>query len=147
MIGCQRRIEPGQDDALARHDAWPSLSRSPHEREAIEMRTNSGGCLTALVTSFSRIMLLMYWFSRPVAWNAAFPGGFLLPCLGFLFLPFTTMIYVWLVQGVGALQGTDWLWIILAVFCDLSSLASAAYANRTAIPGYPGSTTPPPSQP
>lgn len=107
------------------------------------MRTNSGGCLTALVTGFSRIMLLMYWISRPVAWNAAFPGGFLLPCLGFLFLPFTTMIYVWLVQGVGALQGVDWLWIMLAVFCDLSSLASAAYANRQAIPGYPGGTTPP----
>jgi hypothetical protein len=95
-------------------------------------------------------MLLMYWISRPVQWNLAFSGGFLLPCLGFLFLPFTTMIYVWLVQGPGGVQGIDWLWLILAAFCDLASIASAGYANRNRIPaGYPGAMPPtaPPGQP
>ncbi len=115
------------------------------------MRSNNSGCLTALVSGFSRIMLLMYWISRPVQWNLAFSGGFLLPCLGFLFLPFTTMIYVWLVQGPGGVQGIDWLWLILAVICDLASIASAGYANRNRIPaGYPGAlppAAPPPSQP
>ncbi len=115
------------------------------------MRSNNSGCLTALVSGFSRIMLLMYWISRPVQWNLAFSGGFLLPCLGFLFLPFTTMIYVWLVQGPGGVQGIDWLWLVLAVLCDLASIASAGYANRNRIPaGYPGAlppAAPPPTQP
>lgn len=107
------------------------------------MRSNNSGCLTALVSGFSRIMLLMYWISRPVAWNAAFSGGFLLPCLGFLFLPFTTLMYVWLVQGAGSVQGLDWLWLILAVVIDVASLGSAGYANRNRIPaGYPGAMTP-----
>ena len=85
-------------------------------------------------------MLLMYWIGRPLMMDAAF-GTFILPCLGFLFLPFTTLMYVWLIQGVGGIQGLDWLWLILAVLMDLSTVASAGYANRNRIPaGYPGST-------
>jgi hypothetical protein len=88
----------------------------------------------------------VFYFSRPVAWNAAFPGGFLLPCLGFLFMPFTTMVYAWLMQGVGGISGADWLWLGLAAFSDIAAIASAGYANRQAIPGYQSGTTPPPAK-
>jgi hypothetical protein len=98
------------------------------------MRTNNAGCLTAFVSSFSRIMLLMYWFARPLLMDAAF-GTFIIPCLGFLFLPFTTLMYVWLIQGVGGIQGLDWLWLILAVLMDLSTIGAAGYANRNRLPG------------
>jgi hypothetical protein len=107
---------------------------------------SSGGCLTAFVALFARIALLTFYFSRPVAWNAVFQG-WLVPCLGFLFLPFTTMVYAWLMlpgtNGVTGIQGADWLWLGLALFSDLASIASAGYANRQAIPGYPSGTTPP----
>ena len=103
------------------------------------MRSNNSGCLTAFVSGFSRIMLLMYWIARPVQMNVAF-NGFILPCLGFLFLPFTTLMYVFLVQGVGSIQGLDWLWLFLAVVLDIASVAGAGAANRDRIPaGYPGS--------
>jgi hypothetical protein len=109
------------------------------------MRSNNSGCLTALVSSFSRILLLMYWIARPAQMNLAF-NTFIIPCLGFLFLPITTLVYVWLVQGVGGIQGLDWLWLILAVFLDIATIGSAGYANRDRIPaGYPGAMTP--SQP
>ena len=69
------------------------------------MRTNnSSGCLTALVSTFSRIMLLCVWIARPAMMNATF-STFILPCLGFLFLPFTTLMYVFLMQGVGQPSG------------------------------------------
>ena len=106
------------------------------------MRNNNTGCLAAFTAGFSRIILLMFWISRPVAWNAVFNGSILLPCLGFLFLPFTTLVYVWLMQGLGGIQGIDWLWLGLAVLCDVASLGSAGYANRDRIPG---ATTPPPA--
>ena len=107
------------------------------------MRNNNAGCLSALLPAFARIMLLMEWISRPVAWNAAF-STFTIPCLGFLFLPFTTLMYVWLVQGVGGIQGLDWLWLFLAVLLDLAGLGSAGYTNRNRIPaGVPGSTQTP----
>jgi hypothetical protein len=66
----------------------------------------------------------------------AFNNNWLLPCLGFMFLPFTTLVYVWLVQGVGALSGIDWLWLILAFIVDIANTASAAAANRQMMPGY-----------
>jgi hypothetical protein len=104
------------------------------------MRTNNTGCLTAFIASFSRIMLLMYWIGRPVQMELAF-NTFILPCLGFLFLPFTTLMYVWLMQGAGGLQGLDWLWLILAAVMDLATIGGAGYANRDRIPaGVPGST-------
>ena len=65
---------------------------------------NNSGCLTAFVASFSRIMLLIAWIARPAMMNATF-SSFILPCLGFLFLPFTTLMYVFLMQGVGTDSG------------------------------------------
>jgi hypothetical protein len=107
------------------------------------MRSNNAGCLTAFVSSFSRIMLLMFWIARPVAWNAAF-STIIFPCLGFLFLPITTMVYVWLLQGVGGIAGIDWLWLLLAFLMDVASIGAAGAANRDRIPaGMPGSVPPP----
>ena len=100
---------------------------------------NNSGCLTAFVSSFSRIMLLFAWIARPALMNATF-STFILPCLGFMFLPFTTLMYVFLKQGVGTIQGLDWLWLLLAVILDLASVGAAGAANRNRIPaGYPGS--------
>jgi len=107
------------------------------------MRNNNAGCMSALLPAFSRMMLLMYWIARPVQMNLAF-STFILPCLGFMFLPFTTLMYAWLVQGAGGIQGLDWLWLIIAVLLDLASVAGAAAVNRNRIPaGVPGSTQTP----
>ncbi len=100
---------------------------------------NNSGCLTAFVSSFSRIMLLFVWIARPAMMNATF-STFILPCLGFMFLPFTTLMYVFLMQGVGTIQGLDWLWLFLAVILDFATIGGAGAANRNRIPaGYPGS--------
>jgi len=107
------------------------------------MKNNNAGCFSALLPAFSRMMLLMAWIARPMAMDAAF-STFILPCLGFMILPFTTLMYVWLIQGVGGIQGIDWLWLFLAVLLDLASTAGAAAANRDRIPAsIPGSTQTP----
>jgi hypothetical protein len=111
----------------------------------MEMRPNSSaGCLTGAVTAFSRFFLFFAWLARPVAFSTVFGGSWLLPCLGILFLPFTTFMYVLLVtNGSRTISGLDWLWLILAVVLDLSSIAAAGAANRNQIPqGYPGSLPP-----
>ena len=84
-------------------------------------------------------MLLFAWIARPALMDATF-GSFIMPCLGFLFLPFTTLMYVFLKQGVGTIQGLDWLWLFLAVILDIASVGAAGATNRNRIPaGYPGS--------
>ena len=103
------------------------------------MRSNNAGCLTVFVASFSRIVLLCAWIARPAMMNAAF-STYIIPCLGFLFFPFTTLMYVILVQGAGTIQGLDWLWLGIAAVCDIASIAGAGAANRDRIPaGVPGS--------
>ena len=107
------------------------------------MRNNNAGCLNAFLATFSRITVLMIWLARPAAFNAAF-STFILPCLGILFLPITTLTYLLLWSSTG-LQGLDWLWIGLAVLMDILTIGCAAYTNRDRMPGYSGSSTVPPT--
>ena len=104
------------------------------ERQEIEIRNNNSGCLTGIVAGFSRIMLLMYWIARPVQMNATF-STFIIPCLGFVFLPFTTLMYVLLWTPKVGIQGLDWLWLGIAVLLDIASIGGPGYANRDRIPG------------
>jgi hypothetical protein len=110
---------------------------------------NSSGCLTGFVASFSRFFLIFAWIGRPLAFNVVFSGSWILPCLGILFLPFTTLMYMFLVTNgpgvgvVGGISGLDWLWLALAVFIDLASIGAAGVANRDKIPeGVPGALPP-----
>ena len=97
------------------------------------------------------MFLIFAWFARPLAFDRVFSGAWLLPCLGIMILPFTTLMYVILVTngvGTGSLSGLDWLWMVLAVMIDLASIGAAGAANRNQIPqGYPGALPPelPPS--
>ena len=108
---------------------------------------NNAGCWTAFVSRCSRIRLLCAWIARPGLMDAAF-NTFIIPCFGFLFLPFTTLMYVFLIQGVGKIQGLDWLWLLVAVLMDIASIGAAGATNRNYIPaGVPGSTQAPASGP
>ena len=93
-------------------------------------------CLFALFAVFTpRLADLILWIARPTLFTAPFNGGWFLPLLGIIFLPFTTLMYVLLwTPGIG-LTGWDWLWLIMAVFCDLMHYSSTAYSNRNQIPG------------
>jgi hypothetical protein len=92
-----------------------------------------------------RLAALFLWLARPTMWSAAFNGGWLLPLLGVIFLPFTTIMYVLLwTPGIG-LTGWDWMWLILAAVCDVMHYGSTAYQNKDKIPGMSTAptTTPP----
>ena len=94
------------------------------------------GCLIAFGLAVApRFFLILAWlFSE--RWDIVWGGDFLVPLLGIIFLPFTTVMYmlVWTVTGV---QGWDWLWIVLGLFLDLTQYQQAA-ANREQVPGYTG---------
>ena len=58
---------------------------------------------------------------EPLRWSATF-DSFLLPFLGFLLAPWTTLMYV--LVAPGGVTGFDWVWIGLAVVIDLASYGS-----------------------
>ncbi|HET6791812.1 MAG TPA: hypothetical protein VFI35_09545 [Actinomycetota bacterium] len=79
-----------------------------------------GGCLLALMGAFApRLLFLIVWVARPAYVDAAF-DTFILPLLGVIFLPFTTLL--WMVLSApsrSSVEGFDWFWITLAVVIDL----------------------------
>lgn len=60
-------------------------------------------------------------------WELAF-DGFLLPLLGFLFMPWTTLAYV--AFGVGRVGTFDQLLIAIAVLIDVFTWGAGAWRNR-----------------
>jgi hypothetical protein len=80
-----------------------------------------------------RAAILFWWLIEPLRWSAAF-DTFIWPLLGFLFLPWTTLMYV-VVFG-GGIEGFDWLWMGLALLADAASYAGGAYGGRGRVPGY-----------
>ena len=86
-------------------------------------------CFLASLFAFGpRIALIIYWL---------FPGGrirvvkafdsWLLPILGVIFLPWTTIVYLWLFPLAGPFE---WFVIIFAFLVDLGSYAGG-YRSRS----------------
>jgi hypothetical protein len=92
------------------------------------------GCLLALLSAFApRLVFLIVWIARPAYVDAVF-DTFILPLLGLIFLPFTTLMWVFLDAPPVGVHGADWIWIIIAVLLDLSN-AVGTYAQRDQMPG------------
>ncbi len=64
---------------------------------------------------------------------------FILPLLGLIFLPFTTLMWVILDSPPVGMHGFDWVWIVIAVVIDLSN-AAGAYTQRDQMPGRASTT-------
>ena len=92
---------------------------------------NMGCLLTGIITLGPRLVLLFVWiFSDRI--STVFEG-FLIPLLGFLFLPFTTLAYllVWNVQS--GVSGAAWLLVAGGLLFDIGTYALSRYANRLRI--------------
>jgi hypothetical protein len=88
------------------------------------------GCLFVLLGALApRFLVFIVWLARPALVNAAF-DTFLVPLLGIIFLPFTTLVYlIVFTPGVGV-SGGDWIWIGLAFVLDLAHLTANAADQR-----------------
>ena len=97
--------------------------------------------LAVLAILGPRAAILVWWLVDQVRWNQAF-DTFIWPFLGFLFLPWVTLVYVLVYPG--GVDGFDWVWLGLALLLDLSSWFGGGYTNRSRLPGgsAPSGTTP-----
>lgn len=89
-------------------------------------------CLVILLLLLGpRVVIVLWWLAAPLTWSVAFGGTLLLPILGFLIVPWTTLMYV--LVAPGGVVGTDLLWLALALFADVASHAGGgAYRRRRA---------------
>ena len=88
---------------------------------------------TILLFIGPRLAMMVLWLTQYgyIKINLAF-NGWLLPLLGWIFLPWTTLMYVF----VFPIAGFDWLWLGLALIADLGMYGGGAYGNRNRMPGY-----------
>jgi hypothetical protein len=73
-----------------------------------------------------RLAILVMWLTTQgrIMMNLAFQG-WLLPLLGFIFLPWTTLMYA-IVYGANGIVGFDWVWLVLAVALDVATYTGNA---------------------
>jgi hypothetical protein len=81
-----------------------------------------------LVLAFPRVVLaLMFFLSNYL--DRAY-HGLLVPLLGFIFLPLTTLAYAWLVNSHMALEGANLIILIVAVIIDVGGLSGGEWHRR-----------------
>jgi len=78
--------------------------------------------------AFPRIALLLLFFLSNYLDRAY--HGILLPLLGFLFLPLTTLAYAWMVNAGRPIAGINLIILITAVVIDVGGLGGGAYHRR-----------------
>jgi len=84
-------------------------------------------CLLILVVLISpRLALLLLWFFSNYL-QRAFHHTFLMPLLGFIFMPLTTLVYAWEVNSGMPLGGINLLWLVIAALIDLGFLGHGAH--------------------
>jgi hypothetical protein len=82
-----------------------------------------------LMLFFPRIVLLLMWFFSNYL-QRAFHHELLLPILGFIFLPITTIVYAWEVNNSMPLAGINIVWLVIAVLIDLGGIGHGATRSR-----------------
>lgn len=81
--------------------------------------------LLILFVAFPRIALaLLFFFSNYL--QRAY-HGLLLPLLGFLFLPLTTLAYAWMTNTGQPMAGVNLIILLVCVIVDLGGLGGGAY--------------------
>ena len=94
-------------------------------------------CLSIGLLFFGpRIGFLIYWLT-PMGRAQMAPAfnTLIVPILGLIFLPWTTLLYG-LAYGQNGIAGFDWVWVIGALIADIATYVSAA-AKRREVPLYP----------
>jgi hypothetical protein len=84
--------------------------------------------LVILLLIFPRIALVLLFLFSSYLGRAY--HGLIVPFLGFLFLPLTTLAYAWMVNTRMPIEGINLLILIIAVVIDLGGLSSGEYHRR-----------------
>jgi hypothetical protein len=79
-----------------------------------------------VILMFPRVILALMWFFSTYL-QRAFHDTLMLPLLGFIFLPLTTIVYAWELNNHMATAGINLLWLLIAVLIDLGGLGGSAH--------------------
>jgi hypothetical protein len=87
--------------------------------------------LLTLLLLGPRAAIVLYWLAWPARWDVAF-DSFLVPFLGFVIAPWTTLM--WVIVAPSGVDGFDYVLLFLAVLFDLGSLGAGGGSRRRRSP-------------
>lgn len=91
-------------------------------------------CLfSVLVFLGPRFGLILWYLYQPGRFDRIF-DGWVWPVLGWIFVPWTTLM--WVSVGVGGVSGIDWLWIGLGLLADVATYTGGGWRNKEQINTY-----------
>jgi hypothetical protein len=85
--------------------------------------------LLILVVAFPRVVLVLLFLLTNYVERAY--HNVLVPLLGFLFLPLTTLVYAWMVNNRQPTAGVNLLILLVAVIVDLGGWGGGEYHRRS----------------
>jgi hypothetical protein len=85
--------------------------------------------LLILFLAFPRVILALLFFFSTYLQRAY--HGLLIPLLGFLFLPLTTLVYAWMVNNHMPIAGVNLLILVIAAVIDAGGLGGGAWHRRS----------------
>jgi hypothetical protein len=87
------------------------------------------GCLWGAAIAFApRVVIIFAWLFSD-RWSAVWDNWFV-PTLGFIFLPYTTIMYALSWNAITGVSGWDWMWIFLGFLLDVSQWAGVISRRR-----------------
>jgi hypothetical protein len=82
-----------------------------------------------LFVAFPRIALVLLFFLSNYLQRAY--HNLIVPLIGFIFLPLTTLAYAWMTNSHLPIAGINLVILIIAVVVDLGGLSGGEYHRRT----------------
>ena len=92
-------------------------------------------CLVLILALLGpRTAVFVWWLASPARWELAF-DSFIVPFVGFVLFPWTTLM--WVVVAPTGVHSFDYLWLGLAIAIDLGSYAGSSGARSSRRRGAP----------
>jgi hypothetical protein len=77
---------------------------------------------------FPRLLFVILWIFTTMVDRAY--NGFIIPLLGVIFLPYTSLFYVLAYNPFAhGLTGASWIWVLLGFLIDLSTYSYGSYKS------------------
>ena len=84
--------------------------------------------LVVLILALPRIVMVVMFLTSTYLQRAY--HDLIVPVLGFIFLPLTTLVYAWLVNSHQAMEGINLIYLLVAVIIDLGGLGGGESHRR-----------------
>jgi len=86
--------------------------------------------LTVLLFFGPRLAIIVWWLAQRLYVEAAF-DNWIFPIIGWIFLPWTTLLYIAVYPG--GIVGFDFVMLALGILLDVASYSGGAWGNRRRI--------------